>query len=67
MRSLQSQGGGGGVTLIFSHILRLRPFFFLVQNSEFQYFFGFSEKRIFLGGIKILWIFFGGHHKIGLV
>ena len=36
------QGGGGGV-LIFSHILRLGLFFW-VQNSEFQYFWGFSEK-----------------------
>ena len=37
-------GGGGGVgTLIFSHIRRLGPFFG-VKNSEFQYFFGFSEK-----------------------
>ena len=35
--------GGGGGTLIFSHIRRLGPFFW-VQNSEFQYFFGFSEK-----------------------
>ena len=32
-----------GGTLISSHIRRLGPFFW-VQNSEFQYFFGFSEK-----------------------
>ena len=60
-----AQGG----TLIFSHIRRLGPFVW-VQNSEFQYFFGFSEKLFFFwggGGVKILWIFFGGHHKIGLV
>ena len=37
------RGGGGGGTLIFSHIRRLGPFFW-VQNPEFQYFFGFSEK-----------------------
>ena len=55
-----------GGTLIFSHIRRLGPFFW-VQNSEFQYFFGFSENLIFFGGMKILWIFFLGHHKIGLV
>ena len=55
-----------GGTLIFSHIRRLGPFFW-VQNSEFQCFLGFSEKIIFFGGIKILWIFFWGHHKIGLV
>ena len=60
----EPQGVGG--TLIFSHIRRLAPFFG-VQNSEFQYFWGFSEKIIFFGGMKILWIFFGGHHKIGLV
>ena len=36
-------GWGGGGTLIFSHIRRLGPFFW-VQNSEFQYFLGFSEK-----------------------
>ena len=35
------RGGGGGGTLILSH--RLGPFFG-VQNSEFQYFLGFSEK-----------------------
>ena len=52
-------GGGGGGTLIFSHIRRLDPVFW-VQNSEFQYFWGFSEKLIFFGGMKILWIFFLG-------
>ena len=41
-------GGGGGGTLIFSYIRRLGSFFG-VQNFEFQYFWGFSEKRIFLG------------------
>ena len=48
-----------GGTLIFSYIRRLGPFFG-VQNSEIQYFFGFSEKLNFLWGMKILWIFFGG-------
>ena len=33
-----SPGGGGGVTLIFSYIRRLRSIFW-VQNFEFQYFF----------------------------
>ena len=61
---ISAQGGGG--TLIFSYIRRRGPFFW-VQISEFQYFLGFSEKLIFFGGMKILWIFFGGHHKIGLV
>ena len=35
--------GGGGGTLIFSRIRRLGPFFG-VQNSELQYFWGFSEN-----------------------
>ena len=43
----ESPGGGGGA-LIFSHIRRLGPFFW-VQNSEFQYSLGFSEKIIFFG------------------
>ena len=66
-RVVQYQNTPRGGTLIFSHIRRLGPFFG-VQNSEFQYFLGFSERRIFLWGMKILWIFFfWGHHKIGLV
>ena len=36
-------GGGGGGTLIFSYIRRLGSYFG-VQNFEFQYFLGFSEK-----------------------
>ena len=49
--------GGGGGTLIFSYIRRFW-LFLGVQNFEFQY---------FGGGIqKIVWIFLGGHHKIGL-
>ena len=52
--------------MIFSHIRRLGLIFW-VQNSEFQYFLEFSEKIIFFWGMKILWIFLGGHHKIGLV
>ena len=61
-------GGGGGPrggTLIFSHKRRLGPFFG-VQNSEFQYFLGFQKMNIFLGGMKILWIFFGVITKLGL-
>ena len=53
-----------GDTLIFSHIRRLGAFFG-VQNSKFQYFWGFSEKLIFLGGMKILWIFLGIITKLG--
>ena len=39
-------GGGGGGTLIFSHIRRLGLFFW-VQNSEFQYFWGFQKNEYF--------------------
>ena len=39
---LAPRGGGGG-DLIFSYIRRLGSFFW-VQNYEFQYFWGFSEK-----------------------
>ena len=59
-------GGGGWCTLIFPRIRRLGPFFG-VQNSEFQYFLGFSEKLILFWDMKILWIFFWGHHKFGQV
>ena len=54
-------GGGGGGTLIFLYIHRLGSFF-LVQNFEFQYFWGFSERKKKIGG----GIFFWGHYKIGL-
>ena len=59
-------GGGRGGTLIFSHIRRLGPFFW-VQNSEISIFLGVFRKINIFGGMKILWIFFWGHHKIGLV
>ena len=39
---VETPGGGGG-TLIFAYIRKLRSFFW-VQNFEFQYFWGFSEK-----------------------
>ena len=58
------QSGTTIAQMIFSHIRRLGLFFW-VQNSEFQYFLGFSEKRIFFWGMKILWIFFGVITKLG--
>ena len=43
---------------------------FWVQFFLFQYFFflggGGVRKMNIFGGMKIFWIFFGGHHKIGL-
>ena len=68
-------GGGGGDTLIFSYVGGL---FFGVQNFELQYLFIYLLLLFFLGGgggggevqkteyfwgMKILWIFLGGHHK----
>ena len=44
--------------MIFSHIRRLGLFFrFIILN--FNIFLGFQTKLLFLGGMKILWIFFG--------
>ena len=45
-------------TLIFSYIRRLGPFFW-VQNFEFQYFWGFSEKMNTFGGMMKMRIFLG--------
>ena len=56
MGCLPQGGGGGGVgTLIFSGIRRLGLFL------------GFFRKINNFLGMKILWIFLWGHHKIGLV
>ena len=57
-------GGGGGGTLIFSYIRRLGSFF-LFKILNFNVFWGFQKNKCFLG-MKILLIFFRGHHKIGL-
>ena len=45
---LQQPAPGGGGTLIFSLIRRL-GLFFGVQNSEFQYFWGFQKNEYFVG------------------
>ena len=50
LNSLMYNTRGGG-TLIFSHIRRFGLFFW-VQNSEFQYFWGFSEKMNIFGGYE---------------
>ena len=57
--------GEGGGTLISTYIIGSARVIFGVQHFESHYFWGFSEKYFF-GGKKILWIFLGGHHKIGL-
>ena len=52
---VEPQGGG---TLIFSHICRL-GLFFLVQNSEFQFFWGFQKNEYFFGYEDFADIFWG--------
>ena len=56
---------GEGGTLIFSYIRRLGSLFW-VHNFEFQYFWGVFRKINMFWGMKILWIFYEGHHRIGL-
>ena len=46
-QNLGGGGGGGGYSEIFKY-MKSRVIF-VVQNFEFQYFFVFSEKSIFLG------------------
>ena len=59
-------GGGGGYSDIFTYIGS--GHFLGVLNFEFQYFGGFSEKKmIFFWGMKILWIFFGVITKLDYI
>ena len=60
----QINRGGGGGTLIFSFIRRLGSFFWS-KILNFNILLGF-QKNDFLGGMKILWVCFWDHHKIGL-
>ena len=54
----------GGCTLIFSYIRRLGSFYgFKILNFNIL---GVFRKTNEFWGVKILWIFFGGHPKIGL-
>ena len=63
---------GWGCTLIFSYIRRLGPFWVHIL-SLFGFFFvlffffgGGGQKNEKFWGMKILWIYFWDHHKIGL-
>ena len=58
-----AQGGGG--TLTFSYIRRLKPFW-VFKNLEFQYFWVLSEKGLILVHKDCVDIFWG-HHKLKLV
>ena len=50
--------------MTFSNIRGLGPFFwFKVLNFSI---FGGFQKNYYFWGMKNLWIFFGGHHTIGL-
>ena len=62
----ETPGVGGGGTLIFSYIRRLGPFFGGFKILNFDIFGVFFRKINISLGMKILRIFFGGHHKIGL-
>ena len=62
LQTVSGGGGGGDGTLIFSYIRR-RGYFFWVQNFEVQFFFGFSEKIIFLGYEDFVDIFGGSSHN----
>ena len=53
--------GGGGSTLTFSYRV---IFGFKILNLNI--FWGFQKNEYF-GVSNILWIFLGGHHKIGLL
>ena len=57
-------GGGGGGTLIL-HTYVGWVIFLGFKILIFIFVFGFQKKEYFWG-IKILWIFFLGHLKIGL-
>ena len=56
------RGGGGGGILIFSYTCRLGSFFG-VKILNFNIFWVFRKINTFWG-MKTLWIFFWGHHKI---
>ena len=62
----QCPGGGGGGTLIFSHMRRL-GIFFGVQKIWISIFFGVFRKMNFWGVWRFCGYFLGGHLKIDLV
>ena len=49
---------GGGVTLIFSYIRRLGPFFW-VKSLNFKFFWGFQKNEYVLGYEHFVDIFLG--------
>ena len=65
MPKVSGPGGMGG-TLIFSYIRRLGSFLG-VQNFEFQYFWGFSERFIFWGVLRFCGYFWGVITKLNYI
>ena len=64
--AVKTQGmWGGGHFDIFIHVYVGSGHFFGFKILNFNIFWGFQENEYFWG-TKILWIFLGGHHKIGL-
>ena len=57
-------GGGGGYSDFF--IRRLGSLFWF-EILKFNIFGGFQKKKNFLGGLKILWIFFGVITKLDYI
>ena len=59
-------GGGGGVLLYF-HIYVGSDHFFGFKILNFKKKNWVLRKKNIFWGMKILWIFFGGHHNMWLV
>ena len=59
-------GGGGGGVLWYFHTYVGSGYYLGFKILNFNILGGF-QKNEFFWGMKILWIFFSGHHKIGLV
>ena len=64
--STVAPGGGGGGTLIFSYTYVDSGLFLRFKILNFNIFGGFQKNKYFLG-MKILWIFFWGHHKLDYI
>ena len=58
-------GGGGGYSNIFIHTY-VGSGHFWGAKKRISIFFGVFRKINIFWGLKILWIFFSGHHKIRL-
>ena len=64
--TVYAPGGGGGLLWYFHVYVGSGHFLFLGFKILNFIFWGVFRKINIFGGTKILWISFGGHHKIGL-